>query len=299
VAATLGEFAGTPLGDLAMTLIASASEHYLCLTRSLDMVCGPDAAYVPPGPTQLDPTPRMTEDTHASYCNYRYLPEMISADTFGPAVATRVLRWRRTHGGELLAMTRFEGQLDDWPALHQARAMLETDDIEHYLLLMYAHWAHHCAQGHLTSYEQVGVRPDEHGLRRAVAGQVAPGQVMVPTMLRWALVYEERDEAVLWLCRAIPRRWLGVGERVEIKRVPTRFGTVGFTLYRRSRQAGTMILDLARDGLAAKVKVRLRVPPGDRLRAVTLEGKRLRVSAETVTLPAGLSGKVRLKLEFA
>jgi len=42
-------------------------------------------------------------------------------------------------------MTRFEERLDDWPALHVARALLELDEIERYLLLLYAHGLHHSA----------------------------------------------------------------------------------------------------------------------------------------------------------
>ena len=219
-------------------------------------------AYVPPGPEQQEPIERFTPERHPSYCNYRYLLEMLSAGVLPTELVGKVVAWRRSHGGELLAGTRFEQQMDDWPALHYARGLLETDDVDHYLLLMYGHWAHHCSQGTLSSYEQVRIEPDEFGTRRMVAGQVVPCQVMVPTMLRWGLLYEEREADVLWLCRAIPRRWLAPGEQVALRGVPTRFGKVSFSL--RVAESGSVLvkLRLPDRGCTAEIRLRLRTPGG-------------------------------------
>jgi hypothetical protein len=293
----LAEQGNAALQSEGRVLLTEAAAYDADLQRSLARIQPTDSAYVPPGPDQLEAPRSMTESFHTSYCNYRYLPEMISAGVLSPDAMTRVLNYRREHGGELLAMTRWGELLDDWPALHQARAMLETDDIEHYLLLLYAHWAYHCGHGHLTAYEHLYIRPDEHGWRRSKAGQVVPCQTQVPIMVRWALVYEERDAEVLWLCRATPRRWLQPGGRVQIDQVPTRFGTVGFTLTRSSASAGRLVLNLPKEGLSARLKIRLRLPLGERV-TVTCDGQPVRVTRETVTLPAGLSGKVTLQLRF-
>jgi len=224
---------------------------------------------------------------------------MISAGILDKATMRKVFAWRRAHGGELLGLTLFMGHLDDWPALHYARALLELDEADRYLLLMYAHWAHHCARGTWASYEQVAIRPDESGLRRKVAGQVLPCQVMVPVMVRWALVYEERDADTLWLCRAIPRRWLARGQRLVVDRVPTRFGVVSYSIQVPNEHQAIIVLRLPNEGLPARVKLRLRAPLGKRLVRVTMDGAGLKVTKETVTLPPGLAGQVSLQAEFA
>ena len=198
-------------------------------------------------------------------------------------------------------MTRFEGHLDDWPALHYARSLLETDDVDHYLLLMYAHWAHHCARGSLASYEQVSIRPDEFGLRYAVAGQVVPCQVMVPIMLRWGLVYEERDNDVLWFCRAIPRRWLEKGSQLLIENVPTRFGPVGFTIEVSSRNTARISISLRPAALFwPAIKLRLRAPEGKKLVSVKRGRKQVEISGETVTVYGDfLENEIELTAKFA
>lgn len=274
-------------------LLAEAEAYRTDILASLTMAMSENADYVPPGPDQTAPIERLTADRHASYCNYRYLLEMLSAGILPDELVTKVALWRREHGGELLAGTRFEQQMDNWPALHYARGLLETDDIEHYLLLMYGHWAHHCAQGTLSSYEQVRIEPDETGTRKMVAGQVVPCQVMVPTMLRWALVYEERDAEVLWLGRAMPRRWLAVGQKVKITDVPTRFGEVGFTIKRTNPTEAEVTLRLPKKGLAAEVRVRLRADECAPVRAM-MGDEALVVEGDVVRLPAGLKGKLKI-----
>lgn len=280
-------------------LSAAGSEHRAAVVSSLSQVMGDSPDYVPPGPDQPEPLTNLTANTHASYCNYRYFPEMLSAGVLPEDVMRRALRWRRHHGGEVLGMTRFGHQLDDWPAAHYARALLETDEADRYLLLLYSHWAHHCGRGHLASYEQVSLRPDEQGRRYAMAGQVVPCQVQVPLMLRWALLYEDRDANRLWLCRAIPRRWLQARKRVALRPLPTRFGEVGFTLEMSTDEAGTCVLTLPPAPLEAEIRLRLRAPGERRLTGACHGDTPLSVTDDTVRLPAGLSGAAEVRFTLA
>lgn len=279
-------------------LLDEAAAYEQDILRSLQQTTRQDIGYVPPGPDQTEPILNLTADQHASYCNYRYFPEMMSAGVLPREALAMLAQWRRSHGGELLGMTRFEGQLDDWPALHVARALLELDEVDRYLLLMHAHRAHHCATGTLASYEQVSIRPDESGFRTVVAGQVLPCQVMVPIMLRWALLYEEREADVLWLCRAIPRHWLSPGQPLRVRRVPTRFGEVGFTIKVDEQEAGEIKLRLPSQPLRAQIKLRLR-RTGRTLVVAQIKGVALPVEDDVVTIPAGLSGRVGVKVQWA
>lgn len=288
----------TALQQEAEQLLAAAQNYAKDIGDSIRQCMCNESGYVPPGPDQTELIGRMTQDTHASYCNYRYFPEMISAGILPPEIMQSILRWRRTHGGELLGMTRFEERLDDWPALHVARALLELDEIERYLLLLYAHGLHHSAWGTHLSYEQVRIAPEPDGFREIVAGQVLPCQAMLPIMLRWGLVYEERDAEVLWLCRAIPRLWLQPGSRWHVRRVPTRFGKISFDVQINKQGTGLFRLRLPSQPLSATIKLRLRLPAGMKLSCVRLRTVPLLLQEETAILPAGLSGRCQLDIEW-
>lgn len=294
----LRELPDEPLRREGEALVAESAAYEADLRRSVEQTRQAEVGYVPPGPDQVEPLTCMTANRHASYCNYRYFPEMISADMLAPETVRQVLQWRRTHGGELLGMTTFQGTLDDWPALHVARALLEQDEADRYLMLMYAHWAHHGAAGTLASYEQASVVPGDNGFRHLIAWQVLPCQVMVPIMLRWGLVYEDREADVLWLCRAMPRRWLAPGETVKVRRVPTRFGRVGFSIALSGDGTGTVKLRLPEEPAAAQIRLRLRLPEG-RVTAVRLRDVPLPLQDDVVLLPAGLQGRLRLDVEWS
>jgi hypothetical protein len=161
--------------------------------------------FLPPIAGQKHAFQTMTQDRLASYTNYRYWPESLSPRCLRPEHERMILDYRRSHGGELLAMTRFTGHLDDWPFWHQAYSLLWHDRISHYLLGYYAHLAHHQTPGTFTAYEQVPIRG--YGYRREKADYCVPAQLTIPIMTRWMLVFEEREADILWLCRAAPREW--------------------------------------------------------------------------------------------
>lgn len=253
-----------------------------------------DGVYVPPGPTQTQPIERMTQDRHASYCNYRYFAEMVSAGVLPQRVMRRVLDWRAAHGGELLAMTRFQDHLDDWPVLNYARALLEIGEIERYLLLLYAHLAHHQAAGWLAAPEQVTMLPDASGVRRYHAGQVVPCQVVAPQMLRWALAYEPRDEEMLLVAPAAPAKWIADGLSVE--RLPTRWGPVDVAMKRT--EAGIEAEVRMPDGVP-EVGVRLPLAPGEKLHRADIDGGLMLETADDEVFVQPREAVVRVLAETA
>jgi hypothetical protein len=205
----------------------------------------------------------MTESTLASYTNYRYWLETLSARCLEPAQERMLLDYRQAHGGELLAMTRFSNILDDWPYFHQALGLLEHDRVDRYLLGYWAHIAHHQTQGTSTAYEGVPI----HGWRerRHAADYCIPSELTAPLMTRWMLVYEERDADVLWLGRAVPRPWLEQGLAVE--GALTRWGKVGFRLEpsadRRQVKAEIQLAAGARPTVMLRVRHPSRMPLAD------------------------------------
>ena len=178
------------------------------IRRSVDESVTPP--FVPPAPG-VKPFERMTQDTFASYTNYRYWPEMLSSGLLPPEICDYILDYRALHGGELLGMTRFMDWLDDWPLAHLAFGLLLRGRRRKFLTALYAHLVHHQAVGTLTAYEQVSIEADAH--RKPMADFCLPSQLVVPIMVKWAIVFE-----------MVPRKWLEEG--FSAIGVPTESGIV-------------------------------------------------------------------------
>jgi len=162
----------------------------------------------------------MTEDEFASYTNYRYWPEMLSAGMLPPDMRDGIIAYRTSHGGEVTATTRLEDVMDDWPYAHYAWGLLEADQVKHYLLGFYGHLAYHQTPGTFTAYESVAIRGDEK--RDYASDYCVPAQVVAPQLLRWMIAWEPWDKPELWLARAVPSEWYAHG--FSAGRVPTRWG---------------------------------------------------------------------------
>jgi len=144
-----------------------------------------------------------------AYANYRYYPEMLSSMLLPKDMADSAVAMREALGGEILGMTRFLDRIDDWPVLNYARFLIETDRIEKYLLLLYAHTAHHGQPELMSYYEQVSINGKVH------ANDCLPSLNTTPIMLSWCFAYERIDNGALRLLSAIPKEWYKTGFSVK------------------------------------------------------------------------------------
>ena len=69
----------------------------------------------------------MTQDRLASYTNYRYWLETLSARCLTAQQERIIIDYRVSHGGEILAGTRFQDHMDNWPYWHYAHGLLAHD----------------------------------------------------------------------------------------------------------------------------------------------------------------------------
>jgi len=151
------------------------------------------------------------DHTENCYANYRYYPESLSAMLLPKELADGAERLREELGGEILGMTRFRSWVDNWPVLHHARFLIETDRIDKYLLLLYSHTELHGNRERLCYYEQIKL------FGRVSAHDCLPSLLTTPCMTGWMLVYEKMD-GTLSLLTALPKDWytkefsaLGIG----------------------------------------------------------------------------------------
>lgn len=217
-----------------------------------------DPPFVPPTAAALAPFRTMTQDRFASYTNYRYWIEMLSSGMLRSEWHDAIIDYRRARGGELLGTTRFAGHLDDWPYAGYAYGLLLRDRVRHFLLGFYGDLAVHRMRGTFTAYEQVSIRG--LGERSVVADYCVPAQLVTPLLTKWMLVFEERDADVLWLCRATPRRWLEPGGGLEVRRAPTRWGLVDFSIMPQEDGSALARIDLPGPDFPAEIRLRLRTP---------------------------------------
>ncbi|MBE6731336.1 MAG: helix-turn-helix transcriptional regulator [Ruminococcaceae bacterium] len=136
-----------------------------------------------------------------SYANYRYYPEMLSSMLLDKRYADSIFMMRENIGGETLGMTRFLERIDNWPVLSYARFLIETNRIEKYLLLLFAHASHHGRPDLMTYHEQVSIDG------AAVGNDCIPSLLTVPVMLTWCFAYENVEGKTLRLLSALPREW--------------------------------------------------------------------------------------------
>ncbi len=226
------------------------------LERSIELCAEPP--YLPEIAGRTTRHQTMTCSRAASYANYRFYPELLSAGILSSEQEQLVLDYRRSHGGDLLGTIRFQGWLDDWPAAHLAYAELARDEVRRFQIMFYGHLFGHLSVGTHNAYEQVQIEPDETGARSHKADYCVPAQLVTPRMLRWMCVFEQRDEDLLWLNRAVPGPWLLADRGLSVERVPTRWGTVTYGFERTGADLRAEI-DLTRTSGAGLV--RLRVPP--------------------------------------
>jgi hypothetical protein len=250
-----------------------------------------DPPFLPPYPGLTTPFPTMGADQLAAYTNYRYWPELLSAEVLDPDLADAVFEFRRRMGGELSATTRFYAHLDDWPLAQQARALIADDRVDQFLLACYGHMALQQMPGTFCAYEQVAIRGAE--TRAYAADYCVPAQLTMPLLVRWMLVYEERDAETLWLCKAAPRRWFAPGQTVRVRNTPTRWGPMSYEV--DSTQEGVTAHVVPPPRLRGKIMLRIRRPGGER--PASVKGAEFDAANEAIVVKPARLVTVRLTYE--
>jgi hypothetical protein len=120
-------------------------------------------------------------------------------------------------------------------------------------------------------YPDVNVFTEEFHMWRSGSGpfyKISDESCFV-TRLRDLLVHEEGTE--LWLAAGAPRRWLGAGQKISLRQMPTTFGPVDLELDARENEIVCQVRPPSRNPMGAAWLV-LRVPEPKSLAAVEIDG---------------------------
>jgi hypothetical protein len=175
--------------------------------------------------------------------------------------------------------------------------LLQHDFVREYLLTLYSLAAHQYTRGTWTGPETRPLDP-----KQFAAPYCTPAQCGAPLMVRWMLVFDDPATGVLWLAKGTPRSWLEDGKTISVTDAPTRWGPVGFIINSQLAQRRVeCAVTLPPRASQAQIKLRLRVPEGNRMQSVTVAGKPWTSFApqeEALTLPVGAKGRVALSAYY-
>jgi hypothetical protein len=233
--------------------------------------------------------------------SYRAFMEMLYSGNLTREQVEMVYKYREAHHDIILGIPIAYGyrtnELAGFLTVGHAYGLLQFDDVREYLLTLYSIMAHQYTRGTWTAPETRNIDP-EH----IAAPYCSPAEVTVPLMTRWMLVFEDPQSETLWLANGTPVAWLEDNDSISVSDAPTRWGRIGYTLTSRLDQGKIeALIMLPTSGLAATVKLRLRVPEENTIRSIIVNGKpwtQFDPSQGTVTLPSHVSGKITATINY-
>jgi hypothetical protein len=255
----------------------------------------------------------VTDTQLGSYWNL-VMPFALASGIFQPGSreATGLLRYLQNHGSRLLGLVRFRAfnesgkpgyrtpGVDDVYGLNAARFLADNEQPDQLILSLYGKLGADMTQGTFVSGEGSTVGPVQGEYYRSMFRPPnSVNNAFFLETLRLMLVHETRDATGtptgLELGYSTPRRWLVGGRLVSARGVRTSFGPLSYTL-RARRGSVTAHLVVPRRLGSGSLKLRLRLPHGERITSVTVGGRaftRFDAASETIDL-TGLRGRVNL-----
>jgi hypothetical protein len=257
----------------------------------------------------------LTQARLGSYWNL-VVPYALASGLFEPGSpqATGALRYLLRHGSRLLGVVRagayalYEDPVfptsgtDQVYGINVARFLADNDAADQLVLSFYGTLAAAMTPNTFVSGEAASVAPlgGRHFRSMYLPPNGASNAAYLVT-LRSLLVHETRDAkgapAGLELAFATPRPWLRVGRTISVRRVPTSFGPVSYSLEAR---ADTILatVDVPRLAPLRTLRLRLRLPRGQHADSVSIGGKPGALGrGETIDL-SGLRGRVEVVVRY-
>jgi len=256
------------------------------------------------------PYDSLTTSKRGSYWNL-VMPYVLASGFFRPGgpEAAGLLTYILNHGSRFLGLVRFAPHTgvtnpgyqtpgsDDVYGINVARFLADNDQPDELVLSLYGKLAAGMTENTFVAGEGSTIAPVRGLYYRAMhrPPNSANNAFFLET-LRLMLVHETTDTSGapqgLDLAFATPRAWLEPGKRIEVRGMQTSFGPLSYSL-----DAGAGAVRVSLDvppELNGPLRLRLRLPGGERIGGVSLDGQPFdRVDEETLDL-SGLKGHLEL-----
>jgi hypothetical protein len=258
------------------------------------------------------PFDALTSSRPGSYWNL-VVPYALASGFFKPhgREADGIYRYMLGHGSRLLGLVRAGAYslygkprypvsgTDQVYGLNVARFLADNDKPDQLVLSLYGMLGASMTPDTFVSGEAATVAPLRGAVYRSMylPPNTASNSAFLET-LRLMLVHETRDAdgrpVGLELAYSTPRPWLGVGKRITVHEAPTPFGPLSYELRAvAGRIEGTVVVPSRRPPRA--VRLRLRLPHGERIAAVRVNGRPRPVDRRTGTIDlSGLRGELEV-----
>jgi hypothetical protein len=257
------------------------------------------------------PYQHLTATKRGSYWNL-VMPYMLASGFLRPhsAQADGLLAYLLNHGSRFLGLVRFSPHTgvtnpgyqkpgtDDVYGINVARFLADEDQPDQLVLSLYGKLAAGMTENTFVAGEGSTLLPTPGQYYRWMfrPPNSANNAFFLET-LRLMLVHETTDAAGLptglELAYSTPRDWLAPGKQIAVSKLQTRFGPLSYEI---DTGAGTAHVSIELpSAFAGTLRLRLRLPAGERLGATTVNGATFHsfVNAETLDL-TGLSGHVEV-----
>ena len=268
----------------------------------------------------LDPEPAhqaLTASRSGSYWNL-VVPYALASGFFAPGgqEARGVLDYLSRHGARLLGLVRAAAfalyrtpvfptsGTDQVYGINAARFLADNGQADQLVLSLYGHLAAGMTPGTFVSGEAASVASLARDYYRSMylPPNGASNAAFLET-LRLMLVHETRaptgEPSGLELATATPRAWLRAGRQIVVRRAPTSFGPISYSIRSRVGEIRVSIDVPVRAGMR-RLTLRLRVPRGARITGVVLNGRpfaRFDPGHETIDL-SSRRGRLELVVRY-
>lgn len=231
--------------------------------------------------------------------SYRSWMEMLHSGLLSDERIGQLVDYRERHHDIILGVPMAYGyrtyEMAGFLSYGHGYGLIQADRVRDALLLNYSLMAHQYTRG-------MWLAPETRRLAKGewASAYCSPAELAMPLVTRWLLAFEDPRDETLWLAKGMPRQWLASGQPIEVRRIPTQWGRVGFRLEPRG-EAIHATVELPAAGVPS-VKLRLRHPQERKIRAVTLNGRTVAAidgDGETISLPPRSSGRLELVARFA
>ncbi len=248
-------------------------------------------------------TPFTPEDTRRkpteleSYENHRFMMDWFTADWGDPKLDLGHLKHREIAGQQIIGL-HTDGHVprtSNFMAHGTLAVRIRQDDYRPFLLTLYALACYAADSGNRYAPEDAFLPGSFPGGGNPFDWSSVVNSVLQPALgLRWLLCYEETHREVCHLQKAAPKHWFGSGQRIKVRKCPTRFGLVSWITGSKSDTSWEVNLDFEAD-FSGDLIIHIHPPNGAPLRATTLG----RIEASRVILARNdLVGKRTLILQI-
>ncbi|MDX6505776.1 MAG: hypothetical protein QOG06_420 [Gaiellaceae bacterium] len=260
------------------------------------------------------PYDQLSASKRGSYWNL-VMPYVLASGFFRPggAEAVGLLRYLENHGARFLGLVRFSPHTgvtnpgyqtpgsDDVYGTNVARFLADNDQPDQLLLSLYGKLGAGMTENTFVSGEGSTIAPAGGRYYRSMhrPPNSANNAFFLETLLL-TLVHEMTDASGLprglELAYSTPRAWLEPGKRVDVRHMQTSFGPLSYSLD-AGASAVRVQLDVP-EGLTGPLHLRLRLPRGEQLGEITVDGEPFDrfFDPETIDL-TGLTGHLELVVQ--